>query len=665
MKRKCVHLKKYLICLVLLVLVFPSCDGGRDKDQKFKILTGPRDGIYYEFMKGLIKRLEDMPYEPIDTSNNNVVLYNTPGSVYNLERLSQGQANFAIAQADVISETAARRGYDIYGVAPLFREYIFIFRLLPGSETPRVKEFDPLKVKHIYIPGEGAGTYLTAKRFLDLAEVDPGKIVNDGLRASLSKIVKEARKGEFDCFLFAVLNQHHPLIRDISDGRLDGWDTGTNPPTPAWRTNGKRNHMWDLYDSLNLISDGENKTPGYPVELVSLPGETRKSMKDLYGIYENTPIPIKDIGGPGDFTLFMRAFLVVRSDEKEENVEVLLDYFYKDKKFRETIAGAESTDSIGRIGGVPIEKPAQIKWPMPIHMGAYKTLSREEVIEDTKPGRSWAFIYWVLFLLILVFWVILVFMEKMIEGIQKGTSTTRKKSLHLMYKRRNIIAAISVVLLVVIFICSPCFINDIEVSASRVYGYESPFNNMEIPEVSGWLLIFTISGTEQGIFPSNPYSKTILFLLNIVLKVMTPLIIAFYAAQWVRNLIKKPGLQKKGFSKHVVFIGWNKAYSSLIKKVVEVNETFKFVIITPDITNPNPLEDSDLPANKVGLVQGSPLDMETLKKACIDQAQCIYLVSSSCQKNNYLTWLPVSFDNFMTRLYNEKKLGSIPPIYIL
>lgn len=667
MKRKHKNFKKHLIPLMLLLLVFPSCDGGIDKDKKMIILTGPREGIYYEFMEGLFARLKAEQGKPVDKDTNKLdifTIYPTPGSVFNLERLSRGQANFAITQPDVLSGPVGRKGYETQAVAPLFREYIFIFRLRPEPGKPRVAEFDMSEVQRINIPGKGSGTHLTAKRFMELAGLDPGKagidprskVVTRGVREALMDIVGEARGGKFNYFLFAVLDLDDPLILDISDGRLDGWDRATNrhQPAPVWQTNGKDNRMRGLYESLGLLFDRWDRSLGYPVELVSLPARVTESMQDLYGIYENTSISFKDIEGSriGPIsTLFMRTFLVVRSDEKQENVEAFLDYFSGDKTFRETIAGSE------RMEVSPGEKPAQIKWPIPIHVGAYKTLSRHAVIKDTRRWKTWV-------LLIVYFSLVFFFIISVIGlAVQKKFPVKKQSGKSTMFKkrpgRRNFIGSLCLLSLVLICICSFLFINIIEESASRTYGYESPFKNLSIPGVALWLFIFIISGTEQGIFPSTPYSMYILLSLNIILKVVTPTTIGIYVYQWLAELMqRKSGAPKKSSSGHVVFIGWNKNCSSLVNKVVEIDDKFKFVIITPDTTNP--LEEPGLPSRNVGLVHGSPLDAETLKEACIDRAQRVYLVSPPEGKENYLTGLPVYFEKFL-----REKMEKIPPIFIL
>lgn len=666
MERKFTYLKKALICVMLLAVFFPSCDGGRDKDQKMIILTGPGEGIYYTFMEDLFARLKAVQGKPLDKDKNKLdiyTIYSTPGSIFNLERLSRGQANFAITQPDVLSGPVGRKGYETQAAAPLFREYIFIFRLRPEPGKPRAAEFDLAKVQRINIPGKGSGTHLTAKRFMELAGLDPGKagtdpmsiVVTRGVREALMDIVGEARAGKFNYFLFAVLDLDDPLIRDISDGRLDGWDRASDRDKPArvWQINGKDNRMRNIYES-----------PGYAVEFVSLPTRVTESMQDLYGIYENTSISFEDSEGSliGPIsTLFMRTFLVVRSDEKQENVEAFLDYFSGDGKFLETIAGSERTRA------ARVEKPNhQVKWPIPIHVGAYNTLSRHAVIKDTRRWKTWVLLigYFSLVLIFIILVVILAVQRKIPVKTQLGKSMMLKKRLGSVSDRRNFFGLLCLVFLLLICACSFLFINIIEESASRTYGYESPFKNMSIPGVALWLFIFIISGTEQGIFPSTPYSMYILLSLNIVLKVVTPATIGIYVYQWLAELMqRKSGAPKKSSSGHVVFIGWNKICGSLVKKVVEIDAKFKFVIITPD--NTNPLEEPGLPSRNVGLVQGSPLDAETLKKACIDRAQRVYLVPPHEGKENYLTGLPVYFEKFLEKLLNGKKLEQIPPIFIL
>jgi hypothetical protein len=343
----------------------------------------------------------------------------------------------------------------------------------------------------------------------------------------------------------------------------------------------------------------------------------------------------------------MWAFLVARSDEEDGNVKKLLNNFLKEETLKKLITEPKMT------------------WPLPIHTGAYTTLSSKGVIEKSSEGPWYLLIYLIIVIPISVCIVYLAIQDK-------NSKKKRKIKLKLIEniknknknrKRKNVLALISLAFLIAIFFLASFFIYDIEESAAGNYGYESPFNKMGYYDASMWLVIFTVSGTEKGILPFNPYSEWILLVFNLLLKLGIPGIIGYYFYESLAEYWQdKPWLPKKPLAGHVVFIGWNKIYSPMVKIVVEKEKDFKFVIIAPD--SPNLLEESDLPPRNVAVLSGYPQNPEILKKAYIDEAQRIYLVSPEGEDVNYLTSIPVYFETFLKKL-SGKETPLLPPIFIL
>jgi hypothetical protein len=260
MKRPYLIIKKNLVFLALLAVVLSACGEKGDMNQPINIVTGPMVGYYYNYMeekklKGFSSRLENYP---------------TTGSRSNLDCLANGQADFAITQADIISDITVRKEYNIAAVAPLFREYIYIFRLVDKPASNKLLELKPTEIRHINSPDKGSGTYFTAKRFREMAGIDLGIVDDMGVREALRKTVIKPENDieKYEYYHFAVLSEKDPIVRDISDGRLDGYERiKDKEPEAVWKSENDRNAIRDYYESLGLIYDKGPEGPGYFVQL--------------------------------------------------------------------------------------------------------------------------------------------------------------------------------------------------------------------------------------------------------------------------------------------------------------------------------------------------------------------------------------------------------------
>lgn len=640
-----------IFCFLFMAMIF--CLEGSKGRQKIKILTGKQGRLYHSFIEDTIARLTE---NSITLDNKELLVFNTPGSVFNIDLILTNRANYALAQADVISETQSRNGNSLHGVAPLFREYVFIFQLLVKPKVPGVVDLDAFSIKTINFPSRNSGTHLTGERFLKVSGIDQSKAVYRDINESLKMIINEKLWGSND-YIFAVLSLDDPLIKDIGDGWLDGYDSSTAPSTPVWRTNGEENEMKSFYDSLDLVFPDWHKGLGYPVQFVSILPRHTTAMKELYGIYETTSISIpiqtdQQIRFGSLSTFFMRAFLVTRSDEKKATVETLLGYLAKDATFKKMIKKASPDTGEDR----------DYRWPIPIHSGAYETLTREAVIEKNTRPSLLLIIFGVLVFIFLLQVLLVVRAEYSItrrkkENTRKGyvsTGAIRQLFNH-FFGNKLFVAILSVISLILLYVLAAVFIDQIEEMASKIYGFKSPFNRMGIEEVLVWLFTHIFSGTPQGVFPSFPSSIMIFTLLNIALKLIAPTFVFVYLVQWFREYSRnKSGLKKRRLSNHVVFIGWDKTYNPVIKKVVEADEFSRFVIITPEASDH--WAESDLPLQNIRLIFGSPLDKKVLEKASIKKSRAIYLISSSREKGNYPLGFPVAVEKFIFHNFRRKYL---------
>jgi TRAP transporter TAXI family solute receptor len=165
------------------------------------LTTGSPSGLYHPMGVEIGKTLNAVA----DGAVFKVSAITSPGSVTNLRRLSQGEAQMAIVQGDVLYQ--AVRGSTAFpeplqglrAVAVLFTEAVHIVARADAGIDSVAK----LAGKRVALGQEGSGTALTAGMILEAAGLSPATSV-DARRMSQSDTLEALRAGDVDAAFFVT-----------------------------------------------------------------------------------------------------------------------------------------------------------------------------------------------------------------------------------------------------------------------------------------------------------------------------------------------------------------------------------------------------------------------------------------------------------------------------
>jgi TRAP-type uncharacterized transport system substrate-binding protein len=142
------------------------------------LVTGPAHGTSHQLGLDLIRLVKPAGIE--------LRVYPSRGSVDNLAALGDGAtAQLGIVQSDVLDFIGAGGASPI--VAGIARQL-------------RVAAFEQLSGKRIAIGAEGSGTYVTARRLLKLADVQPREVVTLDAEQALGRL----KKGQLDAIIYVA-----------------------------------------------------------------------------------------------------------------------------------------------------------------------------------------------------------------------------------------------------------------------------------------------------------------------------------------------------------------------------------------------------------------------------------------------------------------------------
>lgn len=144
----------------------------------------------------------------------------TPGSVYNLVGLADGQIDFAIVQSDWLSAALDGSGVfaksgeisDLRGVMTLYQEQITV---LAGRDTT-INGVADLVGARVDLGPSSSGRRATAERLLGLVKIDPSRF---GQVSELSKVaaIDELCAGRIDAVMLVIGHPDSAVARAIND----------------------------------------------------------------------------------------------------------------------------------------------------------------------------------------------------------------------------------------------------------------------------------------------------------------------------------------------------------------------------------------------------------------------------------------------------------------
>jgi TRAP transporter TAXI family solute receptor len=191
--------RRALACWAAAALLLAGC-GGSDEPRKapapqtLTVATGGPGGIYAvwgaAYARAISKTLEGYRGTAIPTT----------GSVENLERLRDGQAQIALTLGDTaVDAVEGREAFDrpvaLKGLAQIYPSYVQVVTRADSD----IGTLDDLKGKRVSIGSPDSGTQVVAERVLDVAKVG-------GLKRRQLGVAESARaleRGQIDAFFWS------------------------------------------------------------------------------------------------------------------------------------------------------------------------------------------------------------------------------------------------------------------------------------------------------------------------------------------------------------------------------------------------------------------------------------------------------------------------------
>jgi uncharacterized protein len=193
--------------ILLFLIIGLSLNYCKSKE-KLSILTGSHDGNYYMGATVLKKILND--------SNYDLVIKESNGSYQNIEDLSQGKADLALAQLDTIllfttlGEEAKKQVDKCLALAPINNESVHLL----VNKNSGIKSIKDLKGKKVSYGEEKSGTWITATFLLQ-------NVFQDNLADQIqlqnledADALQKVMKGELDA-VFLTTSNGSPVLKNL------------------------------------------------------------------------------------------------------------------------------------------------------------------------------------------------------------------------------------------------------------------------------------------------------------------------------------------------------------------------------------------------------------------------------------------------------------------
>lgn len=171
-----------LIALSCLCITLTGC-GTQVKE--ITLASGSNGSGYQKISEQIIESAEDVG--DLKLQDN----YNSQGSLENLDRLIQGETDFALLQLDVASQ-AMKEG-KVQAVMVLAHEYIHIITRKDGQG----KTIADLARKPVAMGAEGSGVYFTSNRILGAIDLDIQEV-----RSPLEQSFAKLRNGAVEALVY-------------------------------------------------------------------------------------------------------------------------------------------------------------------------------------------------------------------------------------------------------------------------------------------------------------------------------------------------------------------------------------------------------------------------------------------------------------------------------
>ena len=242
---------------------------------------------------------------------------------------------------------------------------------------------------------------------------------------------------------------------------------------------------------------------------------------------------------------------------------------------------------------------------------------------------NWGF-YWRLLLVLIIISIIYYFYKgKFIPKINLGFIWHRYKHFQFGF-----------ILLIIIYFSSIELLIYAEKSFYHNIGIKSQILNMTRKDLHTWLLVTTVTGNSNGVFPLSLLGKGMLALNSLNFWIGTILIGVSEYVTFKINKKRKEGLMETKYKNHLVIFGWNGTTEKFILEVLDEakeyhNQKLNIVCVVQDIKkvrdeNPKVKQLHDM--KEIDIIEGDALKTHSLEMAGIEFAHTIILLAEDRSK---------------------------------
>jgi len=266
------------------------------------------------------------------------------------------------------------------------------------------------------------------------------------------------------------------------------------------------------------------------------------------------------------------------------------------------------------------------------HSGALKYLKEET---DEYKSNILIKIIWFVFIGLLLLIIILLTLDFFFIALQrrfkflfarKSTTNRLIKETHLYIIRYKYLMI--VLGLLTLFITNIIIVKRLEHNYAVKNNTISYFDNISLSTNVIWLLVFGVSGYEDGSFPQSPLGKLLVTMMPLLGIGGLIAIAGFITSDHIKSsLMEIKGEKAQKFKNHIIICGWNENVPFLIESLQNRNLTnFKPIVIIGACDNKKYLEEVVFPNKIISYVSGSAKDKDTLAKAGFNHAKIAIVV---------------------------------------
>ena len=171
-------------------------------------------------------------------------------------------------------------------------------------------------------------------------------------------------------------------------------------------------------------------------------------------------------------------------------------------------------------------------------------------------------------------------------------------------------------------------------------GIKSQILNLTRRDLHTWVVITTITGNSNGIFPLSTLGKIMLALNSLNFWIGTLFIGVSEYVMYKMNKKRKLGLMETKYTKHLVIFGWNDSTEKFILEIMNdakiyMNQKLHLVCVVPNINivRESAKKIKELHDNKeIDIIQGDAIDKHILELAKVELAYSIILLADEKSK---------------------------------